>query len=91
MFSANEVLIQVRCQRATQRSPSLSVLGVSVRKRVVKIFRDECLSPSDFIRISDIFSRLLRRTYDEEIIREVVIEIFQQLWFSRTRIHQDDQ
>ncbi|CAF4625878.1 unnamed protein product, partial [Rotaria sp. Silwood2] len=60
---------------------------VSVRKRVVKIFRDVCLSQPDFVRIPDICSRLLRRINDEESIRKLVLETFQQLWFTPTRNH----
>ena len=59
--------------------------GVSVRKRVVKIFRDICLHQPNFVRIPDICSRLLRRTHDEESIRKLVLETFQQIWFSPTR------
>ena len=58
---------------------------MSVRKRVVKIFRDICLQQPNFVRIPDICSRLLRRTHDEESIRKLVMEIFQQIWFSPTR------
>lgn len=64
-------------------------LGVSVRKRVVKIFRDVCLSQSDFPKIPDICSRLLRRIHDEESIRKLVLETFQQIWFSPTRTQQE--
>lgn len=67
----------------------LSSLGVSVRKRVVKIFRDICLHQPNFVRIPDICSRLLRRIHDEESIRKLVLEIFQQIWFTPTR-HQYD-
>ncbi|CAF4592628.1 unnamed protein product, partial [Rotaria sp. Silwood2] len=63
--------------------------GVSVRKRVVKIFRDVCLTQPSFNRIPDICSRLLRRIHDEESIRKLVLETFQQLWFSPTRNQQD--
>jgi cohesin loading factor subunit SCC2 len=65
------------------------LIGVSVRKRVVKIFRDVCLTQPSFIRIPDICSRLLRRIHDEESIRKLVLETFQQLWFSPTRNQQD--
>ncbi len=64
-------------------------IGVSVRKRVVKIFRDVCLTQPSFVRIPDICSRLLRRIHDEESIRKLVLETFQQLWFSPTRNQQD--
>ncbi len=63
--------------------------GVSVRKRVVKIFRDVCLTQPSFVRIPDICSRLLRRIHDEESIRKLVLETFQQLWFSPIRNQQD--
>ncbi|CAF1178554.1 unnamed protein product, partial [Adineta ricciae] len=63
--------------------------GVSVRKRVVKIFRDVCLNQSDFVRIPDICSRLLRRINDEEVIRKIVLETFQQVWFTPTRSQYD--
>ena len=67
----------------------LVFLGVSVRKRVVKIFRDICLSQPDFVRVPDICSRLLRRINDEESIRKLVLDTFQQLWFSPTRNHNE--
>lgn len=63
--------------------------GVSVRKRVVKIFRDVCLTQTDFVKIPEICSRLLRRIHDEESIRKLVLETFQQLWFSPTKTIQD--
>ena len=55
----------------------------------MKIFRDVCLSQPDFVRIPDICSRLLRRIHDEESIRKLVLETFQQLWFSPTRSQQE--
>jgi cohesin loading factor subunit SCC2 len=66
-----------------------SFSGVSVRKRVVKIFRDVCLYQPNFVRIPDICSRLLRRIHDEESIRKVVLETFQQIWFTPTRNQYD--
>jgi hypothetical protein len=63
--------------------------GVSVRKRVVKIFRDVCLSQPNFVRIPDICSRLLRRIHDEESIRKLVLDTFQQIWFTPTRSQYD--
>jgi cohesin loading factor subunit SCC2 len=47
------------------------------------------LSQASFTRIPDICSRLLRRIHDEETIRKLVLETFQQLWFSPTRNQQD--
>jgi len=58
--------------------------GVSVRKRVVKIFRDICISQPNFVRLPDICSRLLRRMNDEDSIRKLVLDTFQQIWFSST-------
>ncbi len=66
-----------------------SFSGVSVRKRVVKIFRDVCLYQPNFVRIPDICSRLLRRIHDEESIRKLVLETFQQIWFTPTRNQYD--
>jgi cohesin loading factor subunit SCC2 len=43
------------------------------------------LAQPDFVRIPDICSRLLRRIHDEESIRKLVLETFQQLWFTPTR------
>ncbi|CAF1290639.1 unnamed protein product, partial [Didymodactylos carnosus] len=63
--------------------------GVSVRKRVVKIFRDICLHQPSFIKIPDICSRLLRRIQDEESIRKLVLETFQLLWFTPSRSKSD--
>lgn len=58
--------------------------GLSVRKRVVKIFRDLCLTQPDFVRLPEICSRLLRRIHDEESIKRLVFETFHQLWFVPT-------
>ncbi|CAF5168509.1 unnamed protein product, partial [Rotaria sp. Silwood1] len=46
-----------------------------------------CLSQPDFVRIPDICSRLLRRINDEDSIRKLVLETFQQLWFTPTSNH----
>jgi cohesin loading factor subunit SCC2 len=56
---------------------------------VVKIFRDICISQPNFVRVPDICSRLLRRVNDEESIRKLVLEIFQQIWFTPTRNQYD--
>lgn len=52
---------------------------------MVKIFRDVSLTQSNFVRIPDICARLLRRIHDEESIRKLVLDTFQQLWFTPTR------
>ncbi len=56
---------------------------------MVKIFRDVCLYQPNFVRIPDICSRLLRRIHDEESIRKLVLETFQQIWFTPTRNQYD--
>jgi cohesin loading factor subunit SCC2 len=56
---------------------------------VVKIFRDICVSQPNFVRIPDICSRLLRRVNDEESVRKIVLETFQQIWFTPTRNQYD--
>lgn len=88
IFYVNEVLIQVNSfSTFSKYTLNCYLLGVSVRKRVVKIFRDICLNQPDFVRIPDICARLLRRVHDEETIRKLVLDTFQQLWFSPTRNH----
>ena len=56
---------------------------------MVKIFRDICVSQPNFVRIPDICSRLLRRVNDEESVRKIVLETFQQIWFTPTRNQYD--
>ncbi|CAF3306840.1 unnamed protein product [Rotaria sp. Silwood2] len=91
--SLEEATLLMVIERWLERTPGLEDTSfnfwerVSVRKRVVKIFRDVCLSQPDFVRIPDICSRLLRRINDEESIRKLVLETFQQLWFTPTRNH----
>ncbi len=55
----------------------------------MKIFRDICLCQPNFVRIPDICSRLLRRIHDEESIRKLVLDTFQQIWFTPTRNQYD--
>lgn len=43
--------------------------GISVRKRVIKIFRDICLDQTDFHRIPDMCVKMIRRVNDEEGIK----------------------
>ena len=43
--------------------------GISVRKRVIKIFRDVCLDQPDFPRIPDMCVKMIRRVNDEEGIK----------------------
>ena len=57
-------------------------VGVSVRKRAIKIFRDVCLNQSDFEHFSEICVKILRRINDEEAIKKLVIEMFYSIWFA---------
>ena len=43
--------------------------GISVRKRVIKIFRDICVEHSDFDKIPDMCVKMIRRVNDEEGIK----------------------
>jgi cohesin loading factor subunit SCC2 len=52
---------------------------------VVKIFRDIALRQTNFVRLPDICARLLRRVHDEESIKKLVLDTFQQLWLIPTR------
>ena len=55
--------------------------GVSVRKRVIKILKDICLGFPDYPRIPDICVKMIRRINDEEGIRKLVMDVFQNMWF----------
>uniref|UniRef100_A0A1I8GDV5 Nipped-B protein n=1 Tax=Macrostomum lignano TaxID=282301 RepID=A0A1I8GDV5_9PLAT len=56
--------------------------GISVRKRVIKIFRDICVEQPDFNKIPEMCVKMIRRVNDEEGIRKLVNEVFQAMWFS---------
>lgn len=43
--------------------------GISVRKRVIKIFRDICLEQPDFDKIPEMCVKMIRRVNDEEGIK----------------------
>ena len=45
--------------------------GISVRKRVIKIFRDICVEHSQFEKIPEMCVRMIRRVNDEEGIKVV--------------------
>jgi cohesin loading factor subunit SCC2 len=51
-------------------------VGVSVRKRVIKIFRDICLNQPEFEALSEVCVKILRRIVDEDNIKKLVIETF---------------
>ncbi|CAH0720832.1 unnamed protein product, partial [Brenthis ino] len=56
--------------------------GVSVRKRVIKILKDICIECPEFPKIPEICVKMIRRVNDEEGIRKLVMEVFQNMWFS---------
>ena len=57
-------------------------MGVSVRKRVIKIFKDVCMECPDYPKIPEICVMMIRRVNDEEGIRKLVMEVFQNMWFT---------
>ena len=58
-------------------------VGVSVRKRVIKIFRDVCLAQPDFEHLVDTCVRMLRRLlHDEDAIKKLVVDTFYTIWFA---------
>ena len=57
-------------------------MGVSVRKRVIKIFRDVCVNQPNFAHLSEICVKILRRIVDEDAIKKLVIDTFYSLWFA---------
>ncbi|XP_066990577.1 nipped-B-like protein isoform X1 [Macrobrachium rosenbergii] len=59
--------------------------GVSVRKRVIKILKDICLECPDFTKIPEICVKMIRRVNDEEGIKKLVQEVFQNMWFTPVR------
>ncbi|XP_044741697.1 nipped-B-like protein A [Chrysoperla carnea] len=58
--------------------------GVSVRKRVIKILKDICIECPQFHKIPEICVKMIRRVNDEEGIKKLVMEVFQNMWFTPT-------
>ncbi|VVC44793.1 Hypothetical protein CINCED_3A008325 [Cinara cedri] len=56
--------------------------GVSVRKRVIKIMKDICIECPDYPKIPEICVKMIRRVNDEDGIRKLVMEVFQNMWFT---------
>ncbi|GFS10541.1 nipped-B-like protein [Elysia marginata] len=56
--------------------------GISVRKRVIKIFKDICIEHPDFNKIPEMCVKMIRRVNDEEGIKKLVNEVFQLMWFT---------
>lgn len=63
---------------------SMQDTGVSVRKRVIKILKDICMECPEFPKIPEICVKMIRRVNDEEGIRKLVMEVFQNMWFTPT-------
>lgn len=59
--------------------------GVSVRKRVIKILKDICIEYPDYPKIPEICVKMIRRVNDEDGIRKLVMEVFQNMWFTPVR------
>lgn len=59
--------------------------GVNVRKSVIKIFRHILLSNPGFEKNVDVFLKIIRRVKDEDSIKKLIVEIFQESWFSPCR------
>jgi cohesin loading factor subunit SCC2 len=59
----------------------LADVGISVRKRVVRILRDLCLKdPSSKLAV-DACRRLMARVCDEDEVQKLVVRVFYELWF----------
>ncbi|XP_072030780.1 nipped-B-like protein A isoform X2 [Amphiura filiformis] len=56
--------------------------GISVRKRVIKTLRDICIEQPEFDKVPMICVKIIRRVNDEEGIKKLVNETFQQMWFT---------
>ena len=54
--------------------------GVSVRKSVIKSLKDICLGLPDYPRIPDIRVKMIRRINNEEGIRKLDRDVFQNKW-----------
>ncbi|XP_061192495.1 nipped-B-like protein isoform X1 [Saccostrea echinata] len=86
--------ILIRPELISQYYDMLSVrildTGISVRKRVIKIFRDICLEHSDFQKIPEMCVKMIRRVNDEEGIKKLVNEVFQTMWFTPINSREKD-
>ncbi|CAG9855417.1 unnamed protein product [Phyllotreta striolata] len=59
--------------------------GVSVRKRVIKILKDICIEYPEFPKVPELCVKMIRRVNDEEGIRKLVMEVFQNMWFTPSK------
>jgi len=59
----------------------LGDVGISVRKRVVRILRDLCLKEPGSPHAVDACRRLVSRVVDEEEVQKLALRAFHELWF----------
>ncbi|KAL3116765.1 hypothetical protein niasHT_004266 [Heterodera trifolii] len=64
--------------------------AVAVRKRVIRILRDIVFSRHDYERRPQIMVELLQRINDEEGVRKLCLETFQQLWFQPITVRAEE-
>lgn len=65
--------------------------GVAVRKRVIRILREIVEKQPDLDKVPEILARIIRRISDEEGIRKLCIETFQNIWFVPVNERASDQ
>jgi len=66
--------------------------GISVRRRAVRILGDLCLKDSTSVIVPQICSKLVGRISDEESIKDLVLKLFQELWFcERTKSNTENE
>uniref|UniRef100_A0A183CFS0 Nipped-B protein n=1 Tax=Globodera pallida TaxID=36090 RepID=A0A183CFS0_GLOPA len=65
--------------------------AVAVRKRVIRILRDIVFSRQDYAHRAQILVELLQRVNDEEGVRKLCLESFQQLWFQPVNMRTEEQ
>uniref|UniRef100_A0A0N5A0L1 Nipped-B protein n=1 Tax=Parastrongyloides trichosuri TaxID=131310 RepID=A0A0N5A0L1_PARTI len=58
--------------------------SLAVRKRVIRILRDIIEKRSDLPQNYKIFTEMIRRINDEESVKKLVMETFQNFWFTLT-------
>jgi cohesin loading factor subunit SCC2 len=52
---------------------------------VIKILRDVCVEHPTFQKIPEICVKMIRRVNDEDGIRKLVMEVFQNMWFTAVK------
>jgi len=85
LFLINKIKPELTTHYYKLLSDRILDVGVSVRKRVIKIFRDVCVNQPDFEHLSEICVKILRRICDEDAIKKLVIDTFYSLWFAPIR------